>query len=150
MNREEKIKGVIEKGYTYNKETGKIISPRGKPLIGKDSKGYNVFNITINKERVFIKAHQFAWYVVYNEIVEVLDHINQDKYDNRICNLRSVNKQQNQHNKNIGKGYSWFNKRNRWGARIRLDGKLIHLGYFIKEEDARQAYLDAKKIYHKS
>ena len=32
--------------------------------------------------------------------------------------------------------------------RIRLNGKDIHLGLFTDESEARQAYLDAKKIYH--
>ena len=38
---------------------------------------------------------------------------------------------------------------NKWKAQIRLDGKLKHLGYFVNEEDARNAYLNAKLIYHK-
>jgi len=33
-------------------------------------------------------------------------------------------------------------------AQICIGGKSIFLGVFIEEEDARQAYLDAKEIYH--
>ena len=37
----------------------------------------------------------------------------------------------------------------KWHAQIKLNGKSIHLGYFDKEEDAKNAYLKAKLIYHK-
>ena len=40
-------------------------------------------------------------------------------------------------------------RKNRYEAQIKVNNKSIHLGSFDKEEDARQAYLDAKKIYHK-
>lgn len=43
------------------------------------------------------------------------------------------------------KGYSWNNQKNKWQARIKINQKLIHLGFFDKEEDAHQAYLVAKR-----
>jgi hypothetical protein len=63
-------------------------------------------------------------------------------------NLRLVNNQQNQFN-TTALGYCWNKQMNKWKAQIRLDGKLKHLGYFVNEEDARNAYLNAKLIYHK-
>ena len=44
------------------------------------------------------------------------------------------------------KGYRWHNRANKWAAFIKIDGRCIHLGLFTKEQDARQAYLDAKQL----
>lgn len=76
-----------------------------------------------------------------------IDHINHIKHDNRVENLRVVSNQQNQFNR-IAKGYSWDKKKQKWKATIVLNQKEIYLGMFIKEEDARNAYLKAKEQYH--
>jgi hypothetical protein len=78
-----------------------------------------------------------------------LDHINGNKIDNRICNLRSISTQENQFNQIKAKGYSWHKRDKKWQARIKINQKQIHLGLFEKEEDARAAYLEAKEKYHK-
>jgi hypothetical protein len=51
-------------------------------------------------------------------------------------------------NRKLTKGYSWHKGHKKWVANIRTNKKLIHLGYFILEEEARNAYLNAKLIYH--
>ena len=79
--------------------------------------------------------------------LSLIDHKNHIKHDNRVENLRIVTNQQNQFNRN-GKGYSWDKQNQKWEARIRFNKKNIHLGCFDKEEDARNAYLEAKVIYH--
>ena len=76
-----------------------------------------------------------------------IDHINHIRYDNRVENLRIVTNQQNQFN-NIGKGYKWHKKANKWQARIRVNNKDIHLGMYDNEIDARNAYLEGKTKYH--
>ena len=43
------------------------------------------------------------------------------------------------------KGYSWNNQKSQWGARIKIDGEIKHLGFFDKEEEAHHAYLVAKR-----
>jgi hypothetical protein len=78
-----------------------------------------------------------------------VDHRNGIRHDNRLENLRLVNNQQNQHNQTKALGYSWNKRKNKWRAYITLNGRQIHLGYFDIEEEARQAYLDAKLIHHK-
>jgi hypothetical protein len=144
MKREEKCKYLIEKGYTYNPQTGEVKSNYGKTLKSKHKQGYLVIS---NKTISNLLQHQFAWYYTNKECVDTLDHINGVSDDNRICNLRSVTKQQNQFNRNP-KGY-YFNKgRNKYSSQIMIDGKSIHLGYFNTEEDARQSYINAKEKYH--
>jgi len=78
-----------------------------------------------------------------------VDHIDRDKTNNNLSNLRMVTTQQNAFNTKA-KGYHFRKDRKTkpWQAYIGKDGKKIYLGYFDKEEDAHQAYLDAKEIYH--
>jgi hypothetical protein len=78
---------------------------------------------------------------------EIIDHIDRNPSNNKIENLRIVSYTQNQWNKGA-KGYGFRKDRNKWRAKIKSDGKHIFLGYYETEEEARNAYLDAKKIYH--
>jgi hypothetical protein len=43
------------------------------------------------------------------------------------------------------KGYSWDNQKQKWKARIKINQRLHHLGYFDNEEQAHEAYLTAKR-----
>jgi hypothetical protein len=78
-----------------------------------------------------------------------VDHISGVTHDNRLVNLRLVNNQQNHFNHTKALGYYWNKQNNKWQAQIQLDGRIIYLGCFVNEEDARKAYLDAKLIHHK-
>ena len=77
------------------------------------------------------------------------DHINHRTLDNRILNLRIVTIQQNQWNQENPKGYYWNKLRKKFEAFIKLNGKSIYLGGFETATKARNAYLKAKKRYHK-
>jgi hypothetical protein len=147
MNREDRIKLAIDKGYTCNPITGEIFSSKGS-LINKKSYGYVSIGIRDDSKKYYqISGHQFIWYCVHNKCVDFIDHINTIRDDNRINNLRSVTIQQNGFNRNA-KGYSWDKKMNKWKSTIRIDGKSKHLGYFENEQEASQAYQDEKKILH--
>lgn len=147
MTREERIKMAIEKGITCDINTGKVYGVKGRELISKrvgykcivmyqDNKGYQLF------------AHQFIFYKAYGKIVEHIDHINGNKVDNRIENLREVTNQQNHFNETKAKGYSWHKGAKKWMAQISFNKKTMYIGLFDKEEEAHEAYLNAKKIYH--
>jgi len=75
------------------------------------------------------------------------DHIDGNRSNNSRSNLREVTNQQNQYNTRA-KGYYWEEARGKWRARIRFNGKQIHLGYFELEADARAAYERGKATYH--
>ena len=83
-----------------------------------------------------------------NDVKQEIDHIDHDKLNNDIMNLRIVTHQENMFNKNNTKGYSWHKKTRKWHAEIRGNGKKISLGYWDTEEEARNAYLEAKEKYH--
>ena len=147
MTREEKCKYAKESGYTYNCLTGKVYGIKKKEITRRH-KGYIAINLRVGEKNENLFAHQYAWWLCFNELVDELDHINGVRDDNRIINLRSVTRQQNQWNRKTDKGY-YFNKREgKFRAKIYLDWKEINLGYFNTEEEAKQAYLNAKEKYH--
>jgi hypothetical protein len=83
-----------------------------------------------------------------------IDHINGDRTDNRLCNLRAVSNAQNAQNK---RGARSDNKAgvigvravgNSWQARITTGGKTSYLGCYSSPEQASAAYLGAKRAMH--
>lgn len=83
-----------------------------------------------------------------------IDHINGDKLDNRQANLRQCTNQQNGCNRGkTAKNTSGFKgvspcEYGRWQAGIRVNGKRLHLGHFLKKEDAAEAYKAAAIKLH--
>ena len=148
MERKEKCKIAIERGITYNPETGDVIGNRNFKLKSKDGYGYPKIGLIIDGKTYSLLSHQFAWYVIYGEVVDNIDHINGVKDDNRICNLRSVTHQENMWNHKGRKGYCYDKSRNKWLASISINNKHKTLGRFDNEEDARAAYIQAKEKYH--
>jgi hypothetical protein len=146
MTRLEKSELLKEFGYTYNPDTGDVIGLRGNVIKRKDARGY----IKIGRDDLFIGglfAHQFAWYYINNEIVDCIDHINGIKSDNRICNLRSITRQQNTFNTNA-KGYHYDSKKDRWRPVLTINGKKKYFGRYKTEKEASDAYLQLKQKYH--
>jgi len=76
---------------------------------------------------------------------QLIDHIDRNKQNNNMNNLRIVSHQENNFNTNA-KGY--FKNGKKFQAYIKLNKQQIHLGTFSTEEEARNSYLEAKKIYH--
>ena len=148
MTKEEKLKTAIEKGFTYNKETGQVFGVKGNPLSTISKDGYLRIMFVKNSKAYYLFHHQFAYYFIYHKTPNCIDHINMNKLDNRICNLRDVSKQENCFNSKA-KGITFNKRQKRYISRIMIDGKRINLGYFEKEEEANSAYLQAKNIYHK-
>ena len=83
-----------------------------------------------------------------------VDHINNNKLDNRRENLRFVTPSQNNWNKNKLKnnksgfiGVSWHKSSKKWQAQIRANRRHFYLGTFENPEDASKAYNIARKIH---
>jgi hypothetical protein len=113
--------------------------------------GYKQLKLSYEKKQKSYKVHRIISYAFLGLDIDnpkiKIDHIDRDRLNNKLSNLRQVTNQQNCFNR-TAKGYSWFKRDNKWSAHIKLDGKKIHLGYFDLEEDARQSYLNAKEKYH--
>jgi hypothetical protein len=145
MERLEKIKKLIDKGFTCDISTGKVYGVRGLE-VNKKNGPYIHLTFYHDKKLYYVLAHHFVWFFANGEVIDCIDHINGIKNDNRIENLRDITHQKNCFNKKIVKGYSKNGKG--FQAQISLDYKHINLGTFNTEEEAHQTYLDAKKIYH--
>ena len=79
-----------------------------------------------------------------------VDHIDGNKLNNDITNLRMVTRNQNTfNNSHYAKGYYYNKKTGKYHSEIRAYGERIHLGGYDTEEEAKTAYLKAKKKYHK-
>jgi len=134
--------------FEYNPDTGlfiRKIKTTNKVNIGDIAGTIN----TLGYRVIFIKpklyyAHRLAWLYVYGEHPpHEIDHINECKSDNRICNLRKATSGENKqnitlkkNNKSGAKGVFWYASKNKWIAYIRKDGKRHSLGYHEKFEDA--------------
>lgn len=95
-----------------------------------------------------VKAHR-AVFALYNGYLPAeVDHIDGNPQNNSPDNLRAVTKTENQHNRRSARGYSFHKRHGKWVASITLAGVSHFLGYFVNEEEARRAYLEAKKVYH--
>lgn len=100
-------------------------------------------------------AHRVVWLILLGEWpVDTLDHINGDRNDNRIENLREATQLENAKNKIMAanntsgyKGVTYHKGNNRWQARIRVNGRLIHLGYHDTAESASTSYREAANRY---
>ncbi len=141
MTRLQKCEHCIERGYTYNPYTGDIISYRGNILYGKDAYGY----IIIHTNGFKLKAHQFAWYYIHKEVVDCIDHINCDKSDNRISNLRSTTQEKNCHNRSENAKYKGYYKNQRGKFQVKVGKR--YFGVFNTEEEASIQYKKIKKEY---
>lgn len=145
----------------YNRDTGEFVwainrgpIKAGSVAGGYTSNGLGYRQISVDG-RLYI-AHRLAWLYVYGVWpTHSIDHINGNKGDNRIENLRDVSMLINQQNQNrahrsnrhsnlIGASLS----KKKFRARIKVNGKDIHLGTFSTQELAHAAYVTAKRIYH--
>jgi hypothetical protein len=148
MTLKDKLEYIKSIGWSYDQETGIIKSHTGNIINGIGGGSYIGCSFNKDKKVYKVLGHQLAWYFVYNEIPSIIDHINRNRRDNRISNLRIVTYQENSFNTNC-KGYTFDKRSSKWRAQIRINNKIIRLGRFNTEFEANKAYLDAKKIYHK-
>lgn len=100
-------------------------------------------------------AHRLAFLYVEGSLPShEVDHINGVRDDNRWSNLRAVtvmenrrNAKQQSRNKSGVCGVHWYKQTSRWQAQINDANKRIHLGFFLKKEDAIAARKSAEKHY---
>jgi hypothetical protein len=105
----------------------------------------------------YYSAHRLAWLYTHGEWpAGQIDHINRDRRDNRMCNLRVVTHSENlqniqiwRSNKSGQRGVSWNTREKIWRAQICHQKQQIYLGNFKDKQEAINAYKAAAKVYHK-
>ena len=100
-----------------------------------------------------VRAHTVIWTLVHGEPPNgVIDHINHDRTDNRISNLRVVSKRENHLNSGMNRSNTSGVTgvvicKKRWQASITVNHETIYLGRFDRIEDAAAARLAAERKY---
>ena len=138
----------------------------GKNLVWKDTRfaskigkkaGTTTFagyrQITIDK--VCTLEHRLVFMYVYGYMPKEIDHINGNRADNRIENLRECTATINNRNSKTPstnqtgvKGVFWDNSRNKWHGRVWANGKFVFCKCYKEFEDAVKAVRQARQLHH--
>lgn len=135
---------------SYNPDTGAIRLAEAPDALGwVNAGGYHVVSL-LGKD---VYVHRIAIALTHNVWPEAVDHINGDKLDNRLCNLRIATRQENLFNSRCRadsrsgvKGVSRHGSG--WRAKIKRDGVTHCLGTFATIAEASQAYRSAAAKLH--
>lgn len=163
----------IRAKFTYESDTGilrhahddpGLFFKKGDPAGFQKRCGYlavSLHNTAIGLRHRQVTVHRIAWFLHHSEwTTENIDHVNLDKLDNRIENLRLATLQQNSVNSakrrtwcgkpclNRLKGAYLCKKNGRWYSTIKLNGRTIWLGWHSTEEEAAAAYATAALKHH--
>jgi hypothetical protein len=129
-------------GDVRNDKTGHILKPR------LNRGGY--YYVDLFKDRIgkHLSIHRLVAlaFLSLEEGRDYVDHIDNDKTNNSINNLRWCSKKENGYNQTLSKknksgvkGVHFSKQRQKWHARITIDGKIIHIGYYKTLDEARTA-----------
>lgn len=149
----------------YNPETGLLYWRKGSPRAGKEA--FTTINARGYKATTFrpksgpattLSAHRAAWAIHYGEFPSgSIDHINGDKTDDKIENLRDVTSAENARNASLSgrnksgvPGVFIHKQTGKWCAQISAFGKHVGLGLFSSQSDAIIARKAAERVlgYH--
>jgi hypothetical protein len=98
---DEALVAHIVKNYTYDRERGVVVNKKLRRVVkgSVNSIGYVKTRLWIGGQHPSIGLHHIVWVVVYGRFPTQIDHINGDKTDNRLENLREVNRSENDANR---------------------------------------------------
>lgn len=121
-------------------------------VAGTISRGY----VTIAIEGVRYRAHRLAWLYMHGELPNSeIDHVNRNRQDNRISNLRlctgnenAVNRSMRSDNSSGYRGVSFYKALGKWSASARINKQTYHIGYYSTPLEASRAYHNFIKEKH--
>ncbi len=136
--------------WKVNRSNVKAGTPAGTPT----KNGYLVIRVFDNLHL----AHRLAWaYMFGYPLPKFIDHIDGNKKNNAIANLRPCTKVTNGQNRRTAQtnnkssgllGVAWLDHVKKFTAYIDAGGKRKYLGLFLDKNDAHSAYLEAKRVLH--
>jgi hypothetical protein len=141
MKDDNRVEDELRLKFKYDPVTGNI--SKGNRLC-KSVSGSGYKRVEFGGNHYY--QHRLAWFLYTGNWPKgIIDHINGNKSDNRICNLRDTNQSVNVSNK-TARGYFWDKSRGKW--RSQFQGKQV--GYFDCEDMAKLAYEKAKSDFFKA
>jgi hypothetical protein len=151
---------LLKMHLNYNPDTGVFLAKTGGRAgwkigepVGFNDRGY--LRIHINKK--YHAAHRLAWVMTHGFLSDEdqIDHIDGNRSNNSISNLRIASHGANcqnvgipRHNTSGIKGVHWAASNKKWRAQIKLHGKRYFLGDFNSKEEAAKAYEAASLQMH--
>jgi hypothetical protein len=146
---------VIDMHPKYSISTyGRLRQDKKKRILKNktDRNGYHTIDLCINGKKTRVKIHRLVAFAFIDNLFnkKCVDHIDNNRKNNNINNLRWVTFSENGMNMSKKKsntsgitGVCWNKRRNKWCAQITIDGIKKHLGYFKTIEEARETRIKA-------
>lgn len=140
-------RNVIRKNGVPNRVLEKVLKPRKV-----HSSGYVILNLNHFGKSVSCRLHRLLaeTFIPNPQNLPDVNHIDGNKSNNDISNLEWVSTRENSTHAFLMRkktsqysGVSWSSAKSKWCSHIKVNGKHMNLGYFLDEENARKAYLDA-------
>ncbi len=153
----------------YNPETGvmtwkwreDVPNWWNKKYAGKEcgrvtNRGYRQLGYTpLGRNTQRLLTHRLAWYIVHNVLPkDQIDHIDGQKTNNQIKNLRDVSGSLNMRNQKMSRantsgvvGVYWHKARGKWRGKVSVNNKKIHIGTFDNISEA-EAVVKAFRAKH--
>ncbi|MGX5099908.1 HNH endonuclease [Enterobacter cloacae] len=148
----------LEEHFRYDHSTGLLWRKIGgfnrdlsKPCGVVTGSGY----LAVRHKTIAYTVHRLIWKIVHGTEPQHIDHINGNRTDNRICNLRAVSRHQNNRNICITKanksgyiGVRFDERSKKWTSQIKINRKAIHVGTFDSKKEAVVAYNETALALH--
>ncbi len=143
----------------YEKETGLLYwnddtkNKRRGMLVGGSTNGKGYRKVKYRKAQ--LSQHRVIFFIHHGYMPELIDHIDCDRSNNRLENLRACTSAQNNQNARLAvtntsghKGVHFNKDDNAWAAEVKHNGKRIRFRYFKNKDDAINAVREARERLH--
>ena len=149
----------VQSLFDYDFATGNLIrkkttSSKAKAgSIAGSLKGHRYARVSVNNKLHYV--HHVVWIWHHGCLPAEIDHINRDRFDNRIENLRPTDRSANNintntrcNNKSGFAGICWDKRYKKWQVRIGVNNKSKHIGYYDDLDTAKQKREEAVKLHY--
>lgn len=146
---------VLLEKFTYDKDTGIFKLKKSRNIVGSLDKSTGYIRIYVLNKQYY--AHRLAW--VYengdNHNSFIIDHIDHNKQNNSIANLRISTYQENSKNRPLQRnnssgfnGVRFCNNQKKFIVQIKVNSKVKTIGRFLSLESAISARDEANDIFN--